>query len=139
MHQPVYSTPCATATPFPNTALPISHPPEWPKWSDLVRKVDSRYTHSNQLPEIQACLSSAVQRANSKLIFTNGFPDLKTRGEWLSSTLKTELSRCQTESKIIQTINARAESDEQYFRSLCLMVSPISYITHACILTSCSR
>jgi hypothetical protein len=101
----------------------MSRPPEWPKWTDLVGNADGQHSHSSQIPEIQACLSSAVRRANSKLVLINGFPDVKTKGQWLSSALKTELNERRAESQIIQDVNARAECDKQYFRSLCLMVS----------------
>jgi hypothetical protein len=41
-------------------------------------------------------------------MFLNAFPDVKTRGEWLSSALKTELGRRLAESQVIRNVNARA-------------------------------
>jgi hypothetical protein len=117
------------------TSPPVSRPPEWPKWTDLVANEDGHYTHSNQIPEIQACLSSTVRRANSKLVFVNGFPDPKTKSGWLSSALKTELNERQAESLIIRDVNARAECDEQYFRKLHSMVSSTCDIVYTRILT----
>jgi hypothetical protein len=119
--------------------LVLNPPPEWPACTNLVRKSDGQYLQSDQSLVIQAFLTAATRRANSNLVFIDGFPDPQTKNEWLFNGLMVELNKCQEGSPVIQAINNRAQHDAQYFNPLCSMVSPPFHTSYAYSLTSCSR
>ena len=101
-------------------------PPAWPAATDLVRRDDGHYRHSDQMPEIQACLSGAVQRANSNLVFLDAFPDAVRKGQWLAHALERELNIRLNGSTAIAVIADRAQRDQQYFNDLQSMVKYLS-------------
>ena len=133
-HQPVYLPhgvvpphPLNSTVPFePAVALQLlvpQPPPEWLAATDLVKREDGKYRQSDQSPEIQACLSAAVQRANANLVFISGFPDPLTKRRWLTGALKMELGERRKGSATIAIVDDRARDDERYFSRLQSMVT----------------
>ena len=129
--QLVYSPPQNTVLVHPlNITLPLelpsptfhALPPVWPAITDLVRRDDGHYCQSNQIPEIQACLSTTVQRANLNLVFCDGFPDANCKGQWLAQALRKELDAHKGRSTTMAAVNDCANHSTQYFNHLQSMV-----------------
>lgn len=145
-HQPVYSPPHDIVPPHPpNSTMPFEPatilqplvpqlPPAWLVATDLVKREDGNYRQSDQTPEIQACLSAAVQRANANLVFNSGFPDPLTKGRWLASALTTELGERRKGGGTIAIVDDRARNEGRYFSRLQSMVT-YSVVTVTRLLT----
>ena len=105
--------------------LPLAPGPlplAWPAITDLVIGKEGRYQQSDQIPEIQACLSASVRRANANLALLDGFPDPHRKGQWLADALGMELSKRRNTSINVAAVDDRARHDAQYFNRLLYMV-----------------
>lgn len=97
-------------------------PPMWPAVTNLVAGRDGSFQQSSQTPEVQACLSAAVRRANANLVFIDGFPDALRKNQWLGEALVIELSDRRGGSASMAAIDDRARGDEKYIKQLLYMV-----------------
>lgn len=134
---PLLPTPYTIQLPEPVVPLPAPDPlmPAWLPITDLVIGRDSHYQQSDQSPEIQACLSATVRRANANLILLDGFPDPHRKGQWLADALGIELSQRRKASTNIAILDDRARHDAQFFNRLLYMVTRSASIHHAVITT----
>jgi len=73
---PIQQLTRATAIPTP---VLLQHPHHIPTWTDLVWEENGTYKQTAQHPELNACLSATVKRANANLVLVDSFPSLHVR------------------------------------------------------------
>ena len=113
------------AVPAPTSVLapgPGNYPHHIPTWTDLVQEENGSYKQTSQHPELNACLSAAVKRANTKLLFVDAFPSLHDRDTWTLDSLRTELSIRRESSHFVDAVAKRVSVDEHYLNCLLSMV-----------------
>ena len=102
---------------------PFAHPDRLETWTDLVQEDNGTYKQTAQHPELNACLSATVKRANANLVLVDAFPSLLTRDEWVLVSLRMELAARRGSSHFINAVAERVNVDEYYLNCLLAMVT----------------